>query len=212
MSALDAVRAPALLVAVLLLASVLAFERLHRISPVPLRRDLGSIPGQVGRWHSLSGGSVRSELASLEFDRTLSRNYVAPDRTELNLFIGYFLQQEQGRELAGYRMRALLTGSDSSTYRVAPGEGYAGDFIATTGTKGLYVTHWYQVGGRRPAGNVAAKLCTAWNAIVHGRTDGMLVAVTTTIRESESRMEVRARLSDFVVGIREELERLTALD
>jgi EpsI family protein len=178
---------------------------------VPVAGDLERFPGQVGRWRALRVGTMRSELASLEYDRTLSRNYVAPDGTELNLFVGYFAQQEEGRELAGYRMRALLTGSEDSTYVAAEG-GSAGEFVVATDAGRVYVTHWYDVGGHRATGNVAAKLYTAWNAIVHGRTNGTLVAVTTRARDSESRMDVRARLADFVAGIPPGLSPLVGLD
>jgi EpsI family protein len=166
----------------------------------------------VGRWRLTFGSTLRSDLEALEFDKTVSWNYVAPENGALNLFIGYFERQVQGRELAGYRMRALLSGESPETFDAGEGHGGARDYVTRSPNGWRYVTHWYMIGGRRATSAAQAKVITAWNSVVHSRTDAALVAVTLPIQGGEGRAELRARVADFVGGIESHLRRTLQAD
>jgi EpsI family protein len=197
---LGAIRLSSLAVAAALLAAFVGFERWHQVMPVAPPASLG-IPESVGKWRLTFGATLRSELETLEFDKIISGNYVASDAGTLNLFIGYFERQIQGRELAGYRMRALLGGQHPETFDIGDGHGEARDYVTETPNGWRYVTHWYMIGGRRANSAPEAKLITAWNSVVHRRTDAALIAVTIPIHGSEGRTELRARVAEFVRGI-----------
>ncbi|HSL21164.1 MAG TPA: EpsI family protein [Vicinamibacterales bacterium] len=184
--------------AVLLLAAYVTFERLPRASAVEITRGV-SLPDRIGRWEVRSVGTFSSDLQSLEFDDTLSKNYAAADGTELNLFIGYFRAQVQGRELAGHGLRTTLSPPNTSPGPVFREDGERPiDFMKPAGQSTYYVTHWYVINGTVVSDDYRLKLQTAANAILRGRTNGAVVAVKARASDGDSLDVTRTRVADFV--------------
>ena len=187
------------LLAVLMLSSFVGFQDSHQVTPVPLKRDLRTFPESIGGWRSRNASSFSSALDLVTFDERFSRNYKAPDGTELNLFLGYFLSQEQGRELAGYEIRNVLSGRERSAYTFpSRGGRRVNDFLTTVGGDTFYVMYWYVFDGAVVSEDYEAKLHTAWSSIVHGTTNGGIVVVTVKERKQEPIDVARLRVRDFI--------------
>ena len=189
----------AALIVTTVLALFFGFDRWHVVSAVPLRASLVAFPTTIGHWQSGSGGSFSGDLTSVDFDDTLSRNYTDPDGTELNLSLGYFENQRQGRELVGHGVRSVLSGHHT-VYKTTAGHRVK-DFLRTTGPDTFHVTYWYTLDGQIASEDFMAKLFTAWDSLAHGRSNGAVLVVKMKVPERESIEHARLRVRDFVDGL-----------
>ena len=186
-----------LALAILLLSAANVLIAWHQTSKVPLRAGLATLPQRLGFWQMTNHSSL-NELSALNFDEQLSRVYTAPDGTELTVFIGYYQNQEPGRELADYRMRTILLGPDAKPWRTAVGEARVKDFLTGQRTQAYHVTYWYALGGSIVSEDYEAKLHTAWNSVAHGTSDGAVIVVRANATVGEPIEAARARVRNFL--------------
>jgi EpsI family protein len=187
--------------AIAMLSAFLAFDFFHLVTTVPLRGELRRLPSRIGRWEARGPVFQSSDLDVLPFDEKLFGNYMDADGSELRLFLGYFESQADGRELAGYAMRSVLSGHEHSRYALKANDVLrVNDFVTTTGPSQSCISYWYVVNGRVVAVDYLAKLYSAWDALVHGRNNGAVIVVRSRVRDGESIDDVRARLHDFLTG------------
>src|SRR5690606_25833253 len=119
------------LAAVALLAAFLAFERWHQVEPVPLPTELAAFPSSIGGWQRVAAGPLFPAADEAGFDQVLTRRYVASDGSEVDLLIGYYERQQQGRELVGYAVNQLLPAdSVAATHTTSEGTRVA-DLLTT---------------------------------------------------------------------------------
>lgn len=175
------VRLAPVLVAIGMLSTAVGVSAWQDGGARPVGPDLEALPERLAGWES-TGISRPSRLESLGFDRSLSRSYVGPDGATLDVFVGYYDHQSDGRELADYRVRAALMGPDvasrpanlSDTLRVQ-------EFVAAEDGTTLLVTYWYCLDGAVLADVTGTKLHTAWSSLRRRRNDGALVVVRTPL-------------------------------
>ena len=67
------------------------------------------------------------------------------------------------------------------------------EYLITDGTSTQEVLYWYQLHGRRIAGDYEAKLYTLADSIRYGRTDAALVRIITRVNPGEDRLVARNR-------------------
>ena len=196
-----------LLVAVTMLVVTVGLEAWRPAETVPAAINLSTFPGQIGGWRADWTPSFSNDVGQLDFDEKLSRNYAGPDGTELNLFVGYYRRQTDGRELADHRFRevfgALRYAPSNAEYRQA---GSVKDFLMTQGDETYHVTYWYALNGQRTSEPYRAKLYTAWNALIHRNNSGGIVVVKALVDPRESLPHTRQRLGGFI----DELSTVTA--
>jgi EpsI family protein len=191
----------ALGLAVVMLVGSIYVDRWYTVTPVPLKSDLVSFPSSIGRWQLLGAGSFSSTFAKIGFDETLSRRYIAEDGGEIELLIGYFASQQQGRELAGPEMSALVPAFESASTAPVEGAIKVKDYLTSTGSETYHVTYWYLVGGEVASERYQAKWKTSWNAVIRRRSDGGLVVVRTRINGEDSIDASRQKVRDFLQGV-----------
>ena len=184
-------------VAFVLLAGCLAFTALHRIDPIPLRAGLKVLPASMGEWQAQTVASFGSDLAALDFDDRLTQNYGARDGSEVNVFMGYYQRQSQGRELAGYGVRTLFKGRHLTSYSAPDGRRIK-DSVVTHAGQTFYVAYWYAVNGRTVSEDYLAKLYTAWDSLVRRRSNGGIVMVTMKTPKDEPLELTRQRAGTVV--------------
>jgi EpsI family protein len=192
-------QAVSLAIVLAMLAAAGTFERWRPITPVRLATGLVGFPTTVGRWVLRPDASLAGGLNVLDFDAKLVRGYAAPDGAEVNLLVGYFASQVQGRELAGDQLlaRAGFAGFGSAaTYRTAHGS--LKELVAHRGRERFYITYTYLVDGDVVPDDVGAKLRTTWNVVAHGRSNAGMVVIVAPLQAGESVGTARGRVRDFV--------------
>lgn len=195
------VRGVALVMATLLLVAANGFERLHAITAVPLKAQLVGFPNAIDEWRYAKPGSVLSTMAGdANFDHSMSRLYTGSDGAELELFIGYFERQGQGRELIGFGLSQLLPTSSVETTMPGSGTRVRDGLTAVHGTT-YHITYWYVIDGRVATRGYEAKLWMAWTSIIARRTNAGLVVVGKPLSPGESIDASRAKTRQFVEGV-----------
>jgi EpsI family protein len=191
----------ALGLAVVMLVASVYVERWYTVTPVPLKSDLVSFPSSIGRWQLLGAGSFSPMFSKVGFDETLSRRYIADDGGEIELLIGYFASQQQGHELGGQELSALVPALEPTSTAPVDGVIKVRDYLTSNGSETYHVTYWYLVGGELASERYQAKWKTSWNAVIRRRSDGGLVVVRTRIKGADSIGASREKVRDFLRGV-----------
>jgi len=170
-----------LIVLFLLVGSYLHF---YNPSPVPLTNDLGYFPVAIGEWKGHNTTRDYSEYKNLGVDHELSRIYETASGETIRLYIGYYEYQEQAKELINYKTKELHL--NASKYEVdinkdAPVEINKVLLPSPKGSGSTLILFWYDLNGRIVADRYMAKAYTAWDAMIHGRTSGAVIMLTSDL-------------------------------
>jgi len=133
---------------------------------------------------------------------TFTRNYIAPNRTGVNLYIGYWESQRQGDTI--HSPLNCLPGAGweplSQTIISVPDSAIARGRIAACqprrGSEGLdrdLVLYWYQSHGRIIASEYASRFHLVVDAVRLNRTDGAIVRVVAPIDGDTPQAEQKAQ-------------------
>jgi EpsI family protein len=204
-------------VAVLLLAA-LAVARADRIEATPLHKPFASFPLKIGDWTGRPEPPLREDVAKvLGADDYLTRVYVAPDRSVVGLFVGYWQSQRQGDTIhspqnclpgAGWEPveSGVLTFSDP---RRADGPAITVNrYVIQKGVQRQLVVYWYQSHQRVVASEYWGRLYLMLDAARLNRTDGALVRIVTPIagEDAQAAGEAERRAQAFAVLLLPALE------
>jgi EpsI family protein len=161
-------------VAVLVAAGSYVF--FYRPLPVPLKAHLAHLPYVIDGWKGYDIEERFGPFSSMEFDDHLSRTYVSPGGEEVNLHIGYFMAQAQGRELVNYMTEEMHVGAERSEVAI-PGRDAIelNNVILDEGRRKDSVSFWYEINGRSTAGRYEAKIYTTWGSLLSGRSNGAFI-------------------------------------
>jgi EpsI family protein len=191
----------AIVAAIAMVAGAAAFQRLHVVAPVPPVANLVLFPSAIGEWRVRAERPGTAALGNAGFDHAVSRSYTSPDGSDVELLVGYFERQEQGRELVGYRTSQLIGADGPVSTWTLPDGATVSDFTTTAKGVPYHVTYWYALQGTTGSRAYEAKWRTAWSSLVAGRTDGGVVVLRTRQRQGESVEATRARVRDFVHAV-----------
>ena len=192
-----AVRGAAWILAVAMLVGAVGFERLRAVTPVRLNAHLVGFPNEIAGWRFARVGALLPSLTSeANFDQSTSRVYTAPDGGEVELLLGYFERQEQGKELVGFGLsRVIPSRATGATSRL--GDARVKDGLTEVEGKTYHLTYWYLVDGRVATEGYEAKAWTTFNSITAGRSNGGLVVVGRALAKGESIETSRAKVRGF---------------
>ncbi len=183
----------------LLLGSALVLHALSHGEPVSIREPIDSFPKVLGQW-------VGEELPldprvdnALKADARLLRQYLAPQRTPVWLFIAYYNSQRLGETV--HSPKSCLPGAgwesvsgSREALLVAPGRTIIlNRYLVQQGLDRQLVFYWYQSHGRAVASEYKAKAYLVADAIKLNRTDGALVRVSVPLLRDEADGEKTAQ-------------------
>jgi EpsI family protein len=171
--------------------------------PVPLASPLSALPMQVDNWIGGSTSALPPQAATWwpGADETVSRLYRRLDGAVIDVYVGYFASQEQGRELASYRSAPLLR--DATARRVTLEDGSAIDvaFVRRVQGRPLTAIVWYEMDSVHHT-ELAVKASTMWSALTRNRSNGAAVMLSVASwpagRSSEESLQDLDRMAAFV--------------
>ncbi len=190
--------ARALIVALVLLASLLFIYASPRQEVVPLHQPLASLPMTFGGWQGTDYSIPQRIVAAAGVSTYLNRTYVNDRRKGLALYVGYYDSQRTGDTI--HSPKNCLPGAgweatQSGTDRIAiPGYGpiVVNRYIVQKGLNRDLVLYWYQGRGRVIASEYWGKVYMVWDALRRNRTDGALVRVVCPILNDPAASQRRA--------------------
>jgi EpsI family protein len=138
--------------------------------------------GAAARLLELDGGFVGAHPASAarrftSVDDELVRVYRSPNGTRVELYVGYYRRQEQGKELAGEAGHALHRIASASALRLESETIQLGEILQQTAGTERGLLFWYDVNGRILYDIYVAKGYTIWDALTRRRTNGAVVMI-----------------------------------
>jgi EpsI family protein len=181
---------------------------------VALRKNLTQLPTRLGNWTvatdeasaapAMTGVSERlvgayptpaGELRFAGVDDQLVREYRDAQGVRIQLYVGYYRRQEEGKELTNHASAQLrLAGS---TVALPDGHTRIGEVIGGESTTRKGIVYWYDVGGRIADAVYVAKAYSVWNSLTRGRSDGAIVMIGWQEADRLSADEARRRALDF---------------
>jgi EpsI family protein len=179
--------------AAVLLATLLALHFRSTGEAVPARRALEGVPDSIGRWHSREESPLPAAAADLlKIDDYLMRRYIDETGNSLWLYIGYWASQRRGAAQV-HSPRNCLPASgwepmEASRLTIEVPGGRppltVNRYLIQRDRELQVVLYWYHAQGSPVAGEIQAKLRLVRSAILHNRTDGALIRVSSPVSGS----------------------------
>ena len=179
------------LVAVVLVGTL---PLVFRPASVRLDAALQLLPGQIGDWTidtvskpvavtfpALDNDLLRTypgsaALRFTEVDDDLVREYRSPSGDRVRLYLGYYREQRQGKELIGDASHALRGVASPLAVSLAS-ETITINQVVHDGQVRRGLIFWYDLNGRIVSDMYLANAYMVWNALTRRRTNGAVIMV-----------------------------------
>ena len=172
-------RVPRLEVLAILAVFVLAGSGVLAREPktVPLAGGTLRLPIEMGEW-TAEIGRWPSPVSALwpGADSEDHRRYRHESGATADVFVGYFAKQTQDRELASFRNAGLHRRARPVRLGTTGADGFVANLSESS--DGVDTLFWYDMDAAIQTNQYQTKLLTTWNAIIKGRTNGAVVAIT----------------------------------
>jgi EpsI family protein len=184
-----------------LIGGTMLFLGTRIAAPVALTGSLDALPRQLGAWIADPLARPNEPRWWPQADQTLLRTY-RHDRLAAEVFIGYFAHQRHPREVITPIAEPLHRDAVVETIAARGGSGLAVNRVITDdGPDRRLTLFWYDVDGRAVATPTGVKLRTAWNAMLHDRTNGAVISVSVPLDAQADVRAATAALEDLAVTI-----------
>lgn len=171
--------AKAIYVSIFVLLFIGGYQFSHKIIPKPLKVELNEFPFDLGGWSGEEIINVEQiPYRASGADSELARVYRNASDEEIFLYIGYYQDQKQGKELVNYKLRTLNKISKVVSVRVSSDMNL--ETIQTifgngpTKYVGLY---WYYINGMDVTSKYKAKMIAAYNGVVSRNMNGSFILI-----------------------------------
>lgn len=154
------------------------------------RRPLSQFPKTIGEWKAFSEENIgETSMAVLQVDDYIMRHYVNKKSEVVGLYVGYFKNQREGKQV--HSPRQCLPGAgwhilESKEYLLSlkdrnPEKVPVNLYLMGKGEQRQLYLWWYQGRGRIYANEYLNKLYLIWDAMTMNRTDGALVRISMAV-------------------------------
>ena len=175
---------------VVLLHATLALAFFSRPDVSLPRKDFAGFPRVIGDWTAVSDQSIdRQSMEILKVDDYMMREYRNSKGEIVNVYVGYFKSQREGKGI--HSPRQCLPGAgwmpqETNVYQLPisarkPGKAEVNRFIMGKGANRMLYLFWYQGRGRIYADEYWNKVYLITDSITMRRTDGALVRMSNVI-------------------------------
>ena len=181
-----------LITIILLLAAAATNYALSRPETEQPRRSLNEFPKVIGDWKAATEQIIdERSMAILLVDDYIMRTYVNSQADAIDLYLGYFKYQREGKQV--HSPRQCLPGggwhiSDSKIQPLKlknqdPAQAPVNYYLMQYGEHKELFLWWYHGRGRIYASEYLNKLLLIWDSITMRRTDGALVRVNMVVKD-----------------------------
>lgn len=148
----------------------------------------------------VSVGQYPSETGERHFvgvDDELLRTYRSSEGSYVQLYIGYYARQEQGRELTGEAAHALQGVAADVRLNTESGPLSVKEVVQEKDGVRRGVLYWYDINGRVVSDLFLAKRLTIWDGLTRRRTNGAVVMLAWTGATGPDADKVRQQTLEF---------------
>ncbi len=163
-------------------------------------------PRRIGDWDGHVNPVLDAQIERvLGADDYHSATFSRVDESQpIDLFMGFYYNQMDGTGIHSPEVCIPSGGWEVSAWRPitidVAGEApiRANRAVIQRGAARQLVYYWFELRGRRVAGDFEAKIVNLADSLSYGRSDGALVRLITPMRDGEDGAEADARLQRFV--------------
>lgn len=174
---------------------VLAIFYLMHVShgeEIPLKKSFQEFPLEVGAWKGKEGGLDDRTVAILGVEDYMMRTYRNKRGYALSLYVGYYESQRKGDIIhspkhcyPGSGWQRVENKIEEIAIPSSPHESIeVNRFLIRKGLEKQLVFYWYQERGRINTSEYWAKFYLILDAVTRNRTDGSLVRISATVKDS----------------------------
>ena len=156
--------------------------------PVPLVAGEETLPSQCGDWTADPVSLANHVTGPAEWpgaDLELARRYRRSDGAVVDVYLGYFTSQEQGRELVTYRSTDVHSLAVRTRVDGDRGAAFDANYLGADG-RGVSRMFWYVIDSRPEANRYVVKARTLWTAIRGARSNGAVIVLSTQVPGSST--------------------------
>lgn len=147
--------------------------------PIRLANGAEPLPIRLGQWRGEFSAAMDAAAPLWPgADTQFSRRYRAARGAVVDVHISHFESQRQSRELVSFRTADLHRRSSAVTLRTPAGSSFEANEVHADEEAGD-VLFWYVVAGAAERGEYRAKLRTLWTSVVHARSDGTAIFLSS---------------------------------
>lgn len=170
--------------------------------PVTLKTHLNQIPLTIGGWKGENICLQKAPFGIEGPDSEIMRTYRGKSRNSLNLYIGYFDSQREGKELIHNRQRRLYSNTEELPIRIRSSNPFhVNKAILREGAQHYLVLYWYEINGRMVANRYKAKAITALEGLIFRRTNGTIIVVFSALNKTDEAQKVLNDQVEFIESI-----------
>lgn len=167
----------------------------------PLKQDLAVFPQAIGSWRGESAGRDAAFFLAHGADSELLREYSSvAGGPKIQLYVAYFSTQGQGKEIVNDRTGHFHQHATPMALTVD------GAILVNTGKLVIKpetrdIVFWYEDNGTINVDRKRAKLATIVNGLVHRRTNGTLVLISTPSKPDALNERNQPELEQFAQAV-----------
>ncbi|MEW6417378.1 MAG: exosortase C-terminal domain/associated protein EpsI [Nitrospirota bacterium] len=187
------------LASTVILLSVGSFIHFHNSEPIPLNVPLNEIPLTIGNWKGENVNYPEKMFNIQGVDSELNRVYRNTSGREIKLYIGYFESQKQDKELIHYQLQKLY--NDAEEIEIPVGSHspiLVNKTVLKKDAQNSLVLYWYNLNGKIVVNRYKAKFLTALEGIIHGRTNGAIVIISSNMNDPDEMHKILNDEIEFV--------------
>ena len=177
------------------------FVNFYRHKPVPLKNSFNSLPHIIGRWEGMNTGpfSLAENFKEFGVDQEVIREYRDGLDNVIQLYIGYWDFQVQGKELINYKLDEMLDNrqkykSSQNTIFIYDEKEYTKE---NEKTNDIFI-YWIDINGRIIGDKYRAKAYNILDFIKHGRTNSAIVLMKVNKKNGEDIDQALDRYNNFI--------------
>lgn len=168
------------LVSFLMLLCLGSYPLVFKSEPVELKASLQKLPVTIGEWNDAGTIPDAGSFSIPGADAEIARVYRNASGKEVQLYVAYFESQRQDKKLVYYKLQMLYESSEELTIlKGAHPVARVNKTVLRDGLRDPLILSWYDLNGRIVASRYKAKLMTAFNGLVHRRSNGAVVIVSS---------------------------------
>jgi EpsI family protein len=182
---------------IILFIAVEGYSYFRVLSRIPLKANLDLFPAQIDGWEGTDASSIAIQYKYPGVDSEMNRTYRKGAET-INLYIGYFEYQKQGRELIYYKTKELHSKSSKISLAMNP-QGFVkiNKAVLEERKDKKLILYWYELNGRIVTGRNMGKLYTIYDALVKGQTNGAVIMISTKLHPNEDHLQKLSTIKAF---------------
>jgi len=175
------------------------YLNLYSPTPVPLKMDLKDLPSTIGDWRWVRKEHPNNPFGILSADMELMNFYKNSSGREIKLYIGYFESQRGDKKLTHYRSKWLHKEAEVVEFTMNPHRSiWINKTILKDRRNSQLLLFWYDMDGKIITSRYRARIFTALDGLIRGRTNGAIVIVSKNVEHPDSLKEILKDEMEFV--------------